>query len=136
MVSARPTRAKKEKLLSFTKDAGKGRQLTPAEMNELAKRPAPVRMLPKETKLALNSPKYGSLKTTIPKEVVEILGLKTGSSVVWEINSDDSGYHAIVYEKDHYADLAEAPYSEGIFDSKGKKIWPRDIEKKYLSKQK
>jgi len=52
---------------------------------------------PKVTKLARNSPKSESLKTTIPQEIVRILKLKTGGEVVWRLYMDPNGNAAAYF---------------------------------------
>ena len=42
----------------------------------------------KATKLAKNSPQSDSLKTTIPREIIQVLKVKEGDEVVWSLAPD------------------------------------------------
>ncbi len=49
---------------------------------------AHIPFIAKSTKLARNSPKSDSLKTTIPREIIQVLKVKEGDEVVWSLAPD------------------------------------------------
>jgi len=59
----------------------------------------------KATKLARNSPQSDSLKTTIPKEIIQVLKVKVGDEVVWSLAPDPvikDGVLAIAQPKEQF----------------------------------
>jgi bifunctional DNA-binding transcriptional regulator/antitoxin component of YhaV-PrlF toxin-antitoxin module len=63
-------------------------------------KPDQILFIAKSTKLAKNSPLSESLKTTIPKEIVNTLKLKQGDEIVWtirqNIDTDEKGNVIVV----------------------------------------
>ena len=65
----------------------------------------PIPFIAKATKLARNSPKSDSLKTTIPREIIQVLKVKEGDEVVWSLVSDpviEDGALAVAQTKEQF----------------------------------